>query len=238
MKYIFKLICIVLTLVSHALLAQEESEYAITIDDSLDNKWEKFVPSSIRIGVDVAGLAYNFIDPSRITYGAAADIDFHIYSAVFEYGMAQYDHSGDSASYQSKGSYYRVGLDANFLNKDKSLNMFFFGLRFAHSKYDDSIEGIVKEAGWGYSEISRTQSNSKANWAELVIGVRLRVWKSLFMGYTTSLKVKKAVTTDNLITPYYIPGYGVSARKSNIGFNYYIYYKFAWKKKKIPKSKE
>jgi hypothetical protein len=55
------------------------------------------------------------------------------------------------------------------------------------------------------------------------------------MGYTGRLKLLKHNTYyEAQFESYYVPGYGPAERTTSWGLNYYIQYRFEWKKKPIP----
>lgn len=209
----------------------KESKYAYALDSTM-NKW---APTGVRVGVDIAGPIHSFFEPTPTWYEVAADIDFHKFFGVVEIGQGNFNTNETSTEYTSNGFYYRIGVDANFIAKDPNLNVFFFGLRYASSIYNEKMSGELPSSGWGTQPIDLEQNNSKASWAEMDIGMRVRLWKSFFAGYTARLKLLKHNTsTENAFQSYYVPGYGKSDRTTSWGFNYYIQYRFQWKKKPIP----
>lgn len=209
----------------------KESNYAYALDTTM-NKW---APTGIRVGVDIAGPVYNLFEPTTNWYEVAADIDFHKFIGVLEIGQGSYKLDEPATKYTSQGLYYRIGIDANFIAKDPNLNVFFFGLRYANSIFSETMGGELPDSGWGLHTIDLEQSNSQASWAEMNIGMRVRIWKSIFAGYSARLKLLKHNTySKSAFESYYIPGYGKANRTTSWGFDYYIQYRFEWKKKPIP----
>lgn len=214
-----------------AIAQDKESEYAYALDTTM-NKWS---PTGIRIGIDISGPIYNMFEPTTGWYAGSADIDFHKFFGVLEVGQGTFSSVDSTTSYSSKGIYYRLGIDANFIAKDPNLNVFFFGIRYAGTLFDEKMSGELPSSGWGSQYIDLTQNKSNTNWVELNIGMRVRLWKSLFAGYTARLKILKHNTySEGNFQSYYIPGFGVAERNTGFGFNYYIQYRFEWKKKPIP----
>lgn len=208
-----------------------QSAYAYALDSTM-NKW---TPTGIRVGMDIAGPIYSLLEPSVSRYEITTDIDLHKFFGVIEIGHGSYKTGIDSANYTSNGFFYRVGMDANFIAKDPNLNVFFFGLRYASSLFNENMSGNLPSSGWGTQTISLEQNSSRASWAEMNIGMRVRIWKSIFAGYTARLKILKHNTySKEEFQSYYIPGFGKADRTTNWGFSYYIQYRFEWKKKPIP----
>ena len=232
LKSHFSLWVIILLLFGHFSNAQKnESEYAYELDSTL-NEWK---PTGLRVGVDVSGPIYTLFEPTTNWYELAADMDFHKFFAVVEVGRGNYNSNVDTSSYSSRGAYYRVGVDANFIARDPNLNVFFFGLRYAGASFNEKLSGDLPSSGWGSQMLNLEKNKSSANWVEMNIGMRVRVWKSIFAGYNARLKMlKHNEFSEGKFQSYYIPGYGRAERTVNWGFDYYIYYRFSWKKKPIP----
>lgn len=209
----------------------QETKYAIKLDSTLHNKW---LPTGVRFGLDIAGPIYNLFEPTISNYEGMADIDFGKFFGVIEMGRGAYKSTDSPTSYTSSGFFYRIGADVNLTAKDAKLNSLFFGLRYATSSFNETLSGELANAGWGVNPISDEQGKASVNWVEMNIGMRVRVWKSFFMGYAIRFKLLKhnAFNEGNFET-YFIPGYGVAANTSNWGFNYYVQYRIEWKKKPI-----
>lgn len=223
---------ILLILISFGAFAQEESEYAIKIDSTIHNKW---APTGVRMGFDIAGPIYNYFEPKISNYEGSADIDFHKFFAVIEVGKGAYN-SGDAVSnYSNSGFFFRAGADVNMVAKDPDLNVLYFGLRYATASFNEQLTGEQPSSGWGTTQIDVEQQNSSANWVEMNMGMRVRIWHSIFMGYSLRFKLIKHNTfSEDKFETYFIPGYGLASNKSNWGISYYMHYRIEWKKKPIP----
>ncbi len=209
----------------------QETKYAIKLDSTLHNKW---LPTGVRFGLDIAGPIYNLFEPTISNYEGMADIDFGKFFGVIEIGRGAYKSTDSPTSYTSSGFFYRIGADVNLTAKDAKLNSLFFGLRYATSSFNETLSGELTNAGWGVNPISDEQSKSSVNWVEMNIGMRVRVWKSFFMGYAVRFKLlKHSAFNEGNFETYFIPGYGVAENTSNWGFNYYVQYRIEWKKKPI-----
>ncbi len=212
--------------------AQEKSDYAIKIDSTIHKKW---IPTGVRIGVDIAGPIYNQFEPKIANYEAMADIDFSKFFVVIEMGKGVYSSNESITNYSNSGFFFRAGADINMTPKDVNLNILYFGLRYATSTFSETLVGSLPSAGWGDTPIDIEQQNSRANWIEMNLGMRIRIWKSFFTGYTIRFKLLKHNSyNEGKFETYFIPGYGVASNTSNWGINYYIQYRIEWKKKPIP----
>ncbi len=210
----------------------QETKFAYKIDTTADHKW---APTGIRVGMDIAGPIYNLWEPRIFNYEAMADIDFSKFFGVAEIGTGGYQaQSSDLTNYQSSGVFMRIGADVNMIARDPHLNVFFFGLRYATSTYRESVQGATPANGWPADVKSLEQSGSRANWAEMNIGMRVRLKGPFFAGYAIRLKLLKHNTyNEGRFDSFFIPGYGVAANTTNWGVSYYIQYRVAWKKKPI-----
>ncbi len=232
LKLRIKYIILFIAIASTALAQEHETEYAIEIDTATHNKW---APTGVRIGVDIAGPIYNLWEPTISNYEGMVDIDFNKFFAVIELGNGAYQSTNTPTSYTSNGTFFRIGADVNMTPKDSKLNILFFGIRYSTSSFNESLRGKIKNSGWGLNAIDAEQSKSRANWVELNIGMRVRVVNSFYTGYALRFKLLKHNTfSQNEFETYFIPGYGLAENTSNWGVSYYVQYRFEWKKKPIP----
>jgi hypothetical protein len=124
------------------------------------------------------------------------------------------------------------------MNKDQHLNIAFFGMRYALSSFNDQLDFdtqaiIQSEIGWPSTRETVSNSKVKANWFEMVAGLKVRVVKQLYMGFTARFKFLLKVKKVEELRPYYIPGFGKNINTSAFGFNYYISYRLPFRKKII-----
>src|SRR5690606_18521777 len=147
-----------------------------------------------------------------------ADIDFHRYYLALEYGswsrsFVVEDEAGNKDprnKYHNDGTYWRVGVDVNFLLKDIDRNMFFLGARYGRSNFSEELDIAAENPFDGPDApdvlYSWKHIGVNAHWFELTTGLRVKVWKALWMGYTARFKFGlKADETDKII-PTDVPG--------------------------------
>jgi len=201
------------------LLAQEK--------DSVRNK---FLPTGIRVGTDVYALVRNTYDETFNGWELNADVDFYRYLAV-DYGSWGRTYVQDSSSYSNNGNYFRIGADVNFLTKNPDKNMFFLGMRYAHSSFDEDYSVIVNDPLWGSSNEVFTNRNVPANWFELTTGMRVRIWKMIWLGYTIRYKFALNMGDTPDLLPHDVPGYGLTNKNVYWGFNYQLLFRIPIMKK-------
>lgn len=196
-----------------------------------------FRPTGIRIGTDVISLIKSRYVPSFTGWEVNADVDFYRYYLAIDYGSwgRNYVQKNDSGSYNNSGNYYRIGVDVNFLTKDPEKNMFFIGFRYGHSVFSETYNAILYDPIWQPSSTASqnfTNSNVKAHWLELTTGLRVRIWKVVWMGYTARFKFGLKTSNTPTLLPSDVPGFGRTDKIDTWGFNYQIFVRLPLPKKK------
>ena len=195
-----------------------------------DSTRSKFAPSGVRIGTDLITLIQGQTSNKFTGWEATADVDFYRYYFTVEYGTWQRSLNIKNGDYQNDGSYWRAGIDVNFLLKDPDRNMFFLGFRYAGSTFNESLSYSFTDANYGLINNQLINTNRTARWGELVTGLRVKIWKELWMGYTGRMKFASGQRGEKQFDTYEIPGFGTLAKDIYWGFNYQIYWRFAWRK--------
>ena len=193
----------------------------------------EFIPTGVRVGWDLNSFSRNFWDQDKKLQEYQLDIDFRHFLLNFEYGISEVEEEGEGFRYMGEGNYYRIGLDINFMHHPDKLNVLFAGFRYASSTFDDVLDFTTEDA-YGTTGITVSNDNGKAQWAELVTGTKINLWKGLFIGFTIRYKFLKSVTTENL-EPFWIPGYGENREddKDTFGFSYSVFWRFGFRKSAI-----
>lgn len=153
-------------------------------------------------------------------------MDFYRYYFAIDYGSWSRTFTSDFGSYANDGTYWRVGADVNFLLKDLDRNMFFLGARYAQANFSENLNVHAENTFTDpvtFEDLNYAHSGVNAHWFELTTGLRVKIWKVIWMGYTARFKFAlKHDNTENII-PSDIPGYGRTNKDSNWGFNYQIF---------------
>ena len=114
------------------------------------------------------------------------------------------------------------------------------GLRYAFSSFkydvstmpaDDPIWGDVignpslEDGYWGGSvPFSHLGMKGSVQWLEIVLGVKVRIYKNFNMGWSVRMKYKTKASTGEYGDPWYVPGYG-KFKSNNMGITYSLIYK-------------
>lgn len=193
-----------------------------------------FTPTGLRLGTDLISIGTSIFGSKFSGWEANADIDFYRYYFAVDYGNWAKTLDVDNGQYENSGTYFRVGADVNFLQKDPDHNMFFIGYRYGQSFFDDHISYAYTDPIYGDMSPSVGNTGLRAHWMELTTGLRVKIWKYLWMGYTARFKFAPRVGSFTEFQPYDIPGYGLYERKTYWGFNYQIFFRIPFKKTVSP----
>lgn len=168
------------------------------------------------------------------SYEAGLQFDFkHKYYPIVELGVAGANKTtADNIGFTTNAPFGRIGVDFNILKKKKDSkptnNLFLVGLRLGMSNFKYKITNVtINNDYWGGSEVvdySNIPAATKV-WWELAAGVRVEVIKNIYMGWTVRTKNLLSQDAEGQVSPWYVPGYGISA-SGNWGVNYTIGYHF------------
>jgi hypothetical protein len=189
--------------------------------------------SVYRIGLDLSRFAYridnSFFAPKRIAYEGAFDFKRNkkLYPTI-EAGWQEMSIEETNFNYSSRGYYIRLGTDFNIFKpknpKDKS--EVFWGLRYGYGRmWDHSDNVVISDDVWGDYKTSLPERALNNHWVELVGGVKAEIVNNFYLGWTIRWRVRVIGSSFNSFTPYIIPGFGYGSNRSNIGFNYYMFYR-------------
>lgn len=192
-----------------------------------------FIPTGIRIGTDLVAFGVNAFGNNRERYEVQADIDFHRIYLIASYGINNYQVSGEEFDYANDGSYFRVGLEADFLKFDPDHNTLTFGLRYARANYSEALNTNIISPIYGPYQESLTNEAVSARWFEMTTGLRVMILKNLYMGYSFRIQLNRRIFNADQFRSYDIPGFGRAEFDNRWTFNYYLTYRIAWKEKKV-----
>lgn len=201
---------------SHCFCQEAKEKDSVTLRD--------FVPTGVRIGTDVLALIKTGYEERFSGWEVNADIDFHRYFLAVDFGNWQRTIPSDQGDYSNDGTYYRIGADMNFLTKDPYKNVLFFGARYARSSFSEEYSTVVTDPVWGGVEGTFINQDATARWFELTGGLKVKIWKVLWLGYTARFKFALALSDTPQMIPHDIPGYGTNdiEKESTWGFNYQV----------------
>jgi len=198
-------------------------------NDSTSTVRPGFLPTGIRVGVDLISLIRSQTDDSFSGYEVYADADFAHYYLAIEAGRWERNFITDEEHYVNGGNYFRVGIDVNFLRKNAGKNMFFFGMRYGRSRYSEYLT-IINDPVWGAVDVNYSNTDIHASWGELTTGLRVKMLKFFWMGYTARFKFGLNTNEASELISYDVPGYGKAGNETTWGFNYQLLFRIPIRK--------
>lgn len=198
-----------------------------------DSVRNKYMPTGIRLGTDIAALIKSKVSNNFSGWEVNGDIDFYRYYLALDYGAWGRTYSNDSIDYNNDGSYWRVGADVNFLTKDPERNMFFIGMRYGRSSFSENLTIRSFDRVWGHFVNEYENESVKSRWFELTTGVRVKIWKMIWMGYTARMKFGLKNKGDSEMLPHDVPGYGRTDKETYWGFNYQVFIRIPVRKQSL-----
>jgi hypothetical protein len=206
--------------------AQSSDTTVVVKKDTVKNK---FVPTGIRVGTDVIALIKSSTQDNFTGWEVNADVDFNRYYLNFDYGSWGRNFASDSATYQNEGRYWRLGVDVNFLLKDVERNMFFIGLRYGRANYSEQMTIVSQDDIWGDFTNSYNNPNVTARWLELTSGIRVKMYKFIWLGYTARFKFGLKRQGEIAMLSHDVPGYGRTDKETAWGFNYQLFFRIPFR---------
>lgn len=194
---------------------------AQTEEAPVDSTARRFIPTGIRVGTDLLAIGMSQFKNNFSGWEVAADVDFYRYYVVAEYGSSSVNEEIYNGYYSNSGSYFRIGIDVNFLFKDPDKNMFFLGGRFGRSSFSDEATYIYEVPEFPPATYNLSNPHVVGTWVELTTGLKVKIWKVLWLGATGRLKFGLDLDGNGNLTSYDVPGFGRNFKPSWWGLNYY-----------------
>lgn len=186
----------------------------------------RFLPTAIRFGPDLITVAKNFTNQNFSGFELNIDADtYRRFYPALDIGRWKNTIDLGNGTYNTDGNYFKLGVDVNFLLKDLDRNMFFVGLRYGHSSYNDNVTFTSNDPYFGSVSHSYANSGTRGNWKELTAGVRVKIYKFIWLGMTGRVKLGLNVKGEDVLKTYEVPGYGLTFKNTWYGFNYQILFR-------------
>jgi hypothetical protein len=190
-----------------------------------------FIPYGLRLGIDVMDLGLSAANEDIERYGINADIDIYKFLIQFDAGSANRTRIGENVEYRSRGLYYRIGLDYNFMYFDDDKSTIFIGLRYARSpSYEDEMKLTVTDSIYGTRLIESGNNSASAEWGEANLGIKAKIWRNFYMGFISRFKFRLNRNASGSLNTFDVPGFGRTDESTIVAFNYYIWYRIPFRK--------
>lgn len=221
--------------------AQNDSTAAARADSIRNNKDTEQQPlfEGILFSADISSPIMNIFGVQYGNYEVAMEFDLlHRFFPVVELGIGQANYTPEANNYTflcNPSFYGRVGLNYNFLYKNRSNSFITVGVRYGLTGFSYSWQNIsLTDPYWGTELITNTpRQDAFAHWGEIVVGLRVQVYRNFYMGFTGRYRILIGCDSSDYGDPYFIPGFG--PKGSGFGFTYVVGYNlpFGNKKKEI-----
>ena len=199
-------------------------------------------PLKYRVGFDIAG-------PAKYFY-AKDGVDFEVYfsadrserlAGIFMAGISDYsytrnrDESLMMYKFNTKGFYFKTGVDFNLLNPKKAVGKYAFGVGFRYglSNYSYNIPEINIESYWGRYQTSMQKSKAWGHYLEVAPAIRAEIMKNIGLGWSVNLRKLVSAGTGKNMKPVYLPGYGNGSKSFSFALNYFIIWNIPYKEKRV-----
>lgn len=171
-------------------------------------------------------------------FETSVSVDVSLWQRLFpvaELGFMAINQQQDSYKYASGGAFLKLGANYNFLNyriDRKYDHIFYAGLRYACSVTGYQLTDVAMSDGYWQTAGTYSDAYRQAvfGWMEVLVGVRVQVYKQFFMGVALQVKTFGHYYHDATHYPTYIPGFGVDNGATSFGFLYHLTYQIPYKK--------
>ena len=184
----------------------------------------KVKPGPVYPLLESASVGFNFFDGVMLLAGQKhasldvwAELSLHNWiQPIVEFGVGFADNQPEEGNFRYKGKpsfYGKIGANYNFLYKSNPDYQFHFGLRGGYSNFRYDITDItINSSYWGESnEFSLLNQKAHALYGEVLLGLKVKLWRNISMGWDARYRFKFKVTNGPNSTPWFIPGYGASS---------------------------
>ena len=190
---------------------------------------------SIAVSADIFGLASSLLnDCTSSEFAIEANFGNRIYPTM-EAGFGWCDTTDETTGikYGTKAPYYRVGLNYNFSTStekpDPSYSIFGIGrIAWTSCEYDVTTPPIIDPVWGGSTSLDLKDVKGTATWAEIGVGIRVKIAKNFHMGWSIRYKARISQKKSEHSQMWYIPGYGIN-QSTCFGGTYNITYEIPFK---------
>jgi len=197
--------------------------------DSLRRVYKRYPRlTDVTVGVNLAEPLFMALGQSYASCDVNATLNlWNRVQPVVEVGLgwARNTPDGMPFTYKSKPSpYFKVGANYNFLFKSSPDYQVVAGIRLGYSPFSYEVTGArYVNSYWGEGiDYDITGEHSHALWGEAVVGLKVKLWDRLSMGWMLRYHGIMSYGKNTHSKPWFIPGYG--PRSSSLGFSLGIYY--------------
>ncbi len=157
------------------------------------------------------------------------------YIPTFEIGLGKADYTPEDNNYTYKSPmsiYFKLGADYNFLYNSNPDYFFYAGFRYGFTPFSYRLTDVtINDNYWGTQHtVDMPSQKSTAGYLELLIGLRVKLFKSWSMGWSVRYHTIMHQSKNTGGDPWYIPGFGTKGSALSASFS--LYYTLPLDKKK------
>ncbi|MEP5613143.1 MAG: DUF6048 family protein [Cyclobacteriaceae bacterium] len=218
MKYTFSILTLVFSL------------FSFSQNGGQGIKRPKLGIHDLKLGVNLVRPGRTLLGSGKDTYEGEAALGVNGWNYVFDFGTEKNERSG-GYTYENKGSFFRLGVDRNFVQNPGKGNVLALGLRYARAGFEDQLTYSL-DNGFGDQQIDLSNANLKARWFELNFTLRGKIVSQLYTGFTLRWKFSRKVSGEDTLQAFDIPGFGNTKRENATSFDYYVMWRIPLRKEK------
>ncbi|WP_264844992.1 DUF6048 family protein [Capnocytophaga catalasegens] len=184
----------------------------------------------LRIGADISKPIRSFFDKDYWGIELVGDYRWNYrYYLAGEIGKEKKTSQTDYFNFTTDGQYIRLGIDYNSYDNWYGMeNMIYVGGRYGFAQFSQEVNSYTIHTLRNYwnenitgtnPNILTTYNGRTAHWLELVIGMKVELFKNLYAG--ASVRFSKILfQKDNDFPNFWIPGVNRVWESSTYGINY------------------
>ncbi|MEL4307837.1 DUF6048 family protein [Joostella sp. CR20] len=191
----------------------------------------------LRVGIDLSKPIRSIFDDEYRGLEIVGDFRVsHNFYIAGELGNEEKTTQEDNFNFTTSGSYIKLGFDWNtYENWYGMENIINLGVRFGLSTFDQTLneyQVYTPNQFWNYEDLNYgedmlgTYSNLNAQWAEVVLGLKVELIRNIFLSGSVRLNFLINETEANQFPNLYIPGFNkvTDGSRFGVGYNYAISY--------------
>lgn len=187
----------------------------------------------IKVGADIFGPGYYLYDNNNLTVEGFISVDIDTNKAVvLETGYHSFRYTQYNYDYQTRGIFFRAGMDFNFFDPVVSRGQYWagVGLRYGLSVFSYEVPSLEYDNYWGTATSSLPSTTHAAHFVEVLPGIRTELFKNFAIGFTVRFRILIYAGTSPDLKPIDIPGYGNGTKRFSPGLNYYIIWSIPYRR--------
>jgi hypothetical protein len=219
-----------------ALCAQTADAPQTVVQEAAEQVAKTPVYQGTYFSVDLFNPVATLLNGGRFEASVAVDVSlWQRLFPVVELGVMTVNQKQDTYHFEATGGFAKVGFNYNFLNfktDRKYDHIVYAGARYGYSYTGYQLsDAQISNEYWQESGVYSTgKRGAHFGWLEIQAGVRVQVYKSLFMGVALQIKTFGHYYQQSAYYPTYVAGFGVNSEATNFGFLYHLCYQLPYKK--------